>query len=58
MSTYAVPTSFVGMCLTTAVVGMLVVSALPTKVVGMLYVINQAEEGQNLALSLWMVPSQ
>ena len=39
LSKYTVPTSFVGMSVPTTVVGMLVVSALPTKVVGMLYVI-------------------
>ena len=39
LSKYTIPTSFVGMCLPTAVVGMLVVSALPLKVVGVMYVI-------------------
>ena len=37
LSKYTVPTSFVGMCPPTAVVGMLVVSALPTKGFGVLY---------------------
>ena len=39
LSKYTVPTSFVGMSLPRTDVGMLVVSALPTKVVGMMYVI-------------------
>ena len=38
LSKYTIPTSFVRRCLHTTVVGMLVVSALPTKVVGMMYV--------------------
>ena len=39
LSEYTVPTSFEGVWLPTTVVGMLVVSAIPTKVVGILYVI-------------------
>ena len=39
LSKYTVPTSFVGITVPTKVVGMLVTSALPTKLVGMNYVI-------------------
>ena len=38
VSKYTVPTSFVGIAVTTKAMGMLVVSALPTKVVVMLVV--------------------
>ena len=45
MSKYTVPTSFVGMAVPTKVAGMLVVSALPTKLVGM-HTNNQIQESK------------
>ena len=41
LSKYTVPTSFVGMSVPTTVVGLVVVSVLPTKVVGMRHVLLQ-----------------
>ena len=46
LSKYTIPTSFVGIVIPTKVVGTLVESALPTKVVGMqvVYQISQIQE--------------
>ena len=55
LSKYTIPTSFVGIVIPTKVVGTLVESALPTKVVGMqvVYQISQIQEwkGSNIVLS-------
>ena len=57
MPKYTVPTSFAGMSVPTTIVGMLGVSVLHTKIVGMMYVISQSSTRMSkLIINFMVVP--